>query len=145
MHSDKLPQTEIIGREEMDDFVTPEYVAIAAHQRSSDSVWFIKVQEVNLCSSLEEVDDYGNTIPKGTIYQSGNFLKSNTFARKSTIYRLVRSKKTYFYKESVIFSYVNFKEEKKSYVLDNEDFVLYFALCMFNTIIHCTGELFLFS
>ena len=75
----------------------------------------------------------------------GNFLKSNTFARKSTIYRLVRSKKIYFYKEFVIFSYVNFKEEKKSYVLDNEDFVLYFALCMFNTIIHCTGELFLFS
>ena len=69
MHSDKLPQTEIIGREEMDDFVTPEYVAIAAHQSSSDSVWFIKVQEVNLCSSQEEVDDYGNTIPKGTIYQ----------------------------------------------------------------------------
>ena len=69
MHSDKLPQTEIIGREEMDDFVTPEYVAIAAHQNSSDSVWFIKVQEVNLCSSQEEVDDYGNTIPKGTIYQ----------------------------------------------------------------------------
>ena len=122
MHSNELPPTEITGREQVDDFVTPEsYVAIAANQSSSDSVWFIKVQEINLCSSQEEVDDYGNTIPKGTIYLSGNFLECNTFATKSTIHRLIRSKKTYFYKESLIFPYVYFKEEKKVYVLDNED------------------------
>ena len=81
----ELPPTEIIGREEVDDFVTPEScVVIAAHQSSSDSVWFIKVQEVNLCSSQEEVDDYGNTIPKGTIYLSGNFLERNKFGTNST-------------------------------------------------------------
>ena len=41
MHSNELPPTEIIGRKQVDDFVTPEsYVAIAANQSSNDSVWF---------------------------------------------------------------------------------------------------------
>ena len=41
MHSNELPPSEIIGREQVDHFVTAEsYVAIAANQSSNDSVWF---------------------------------------------------------------------------------------------------------
>ena len=130
------PPTEIISEEDVGGFVTPDsYVALAAHHTSNDNIWFAKVRKINLCSTREEVDDYGNSIPAGTIYFCGNFLERDTVGMKSVTYKLSH-KTTYFYKESVIFPYVNFDEGKKGCVFTNEDYTDILVYIEHNGLIH---------
>ena len=123
LRSDDLSPPEVIGEEDVDGFITQgSYVAIAAHQKSTENIWFIKVNEVKLCSSQEQVDDYGHIIPAGTTYLPGNFLERTSYETKSVTYKMLNHKVTYFYKESVVFPFVNFAEGKKGYILTNGDY-----------------------
>ena len=137
LRSHVLEPPEIIGSEDVDDFVTPDsYVAIAAPETSQDTVWFVKVIKVNLCSAKEEKDDYQNIIPKGTKYLSGYFLERDVIGAKSVSYKVEKRKKTFVYKESVVFPYVNFLEKEDRVVLSNEDYTDILMHVEHNGLIH---------
>lgn len=105
----------------MNNFVTPEsYVAVAADKKSPDTVWFIKVIEADCESATDEEDDYGNIIPKGATYFKGNFLERVNETIKLEVYKLSK-KTTYFYKENILYPYVNFNETKKGLTLNKRD------------------------
>ena len=120
-----------MGEEEVCDFVMPDsVVAVAAPKSSADTVWLIKVVEVN--QRLEEkcVDDYGHEIGSNMVHLSGHFLEQSE--KRSTTKRSVYKESTkisFFYKESILYPYVNMQEQSNGYLcLNVEDYtdILYY-------------------
>jgi hypothetical protein len=123
LRSHDPPPPEDLGHMELDGFIVPEaYVAVAADNTSNDTIWIIKVIEANRCSTENEMDDYNNVIPKGTVFFTGHFLEHVMIGTRCMIYKLIKDKTTHFYKESVVFPFVNIKDERKGLVLNDEDY-----------------------
>ena len=91
------------------DFIIPQmYVAAAADDNSLDPIWFIKVLETDCCGNGKDGDDYGNIIPVDVNFIKGHFKEKSVFSNfKYQTYKYSR-KVTFFYKESVIYPYINF-------------------------------------
>ncbi len=122
---------------ELDGFIVPEaYVAVAADNTSNDTIWIIKVIEANRCSTENEMDDYNNVIPKGTVFFTGHFLEHVMIGTRCMIYKLIKDKTTHFYKESVVFPFVNIKDERKGLVLNDEDYTDILMYIEKNGLIH---------
>ena len=104
------------------DFIIPQRsVAVAAGDNSLDPMWFIKVLEVDCCGNGKDGDGYGN-IPVSLNFIKGHFMEKSVFSNsKYQTYKLSR-KKTFFYKESVVYSYVNFEQNKKSFNLKMDEY-----------------------
>ena len=107
----------------VNSFLTPEsIVAIAADKKSIDTIWFIKVIEAECVNDDEdEHDAYGHSVPKGVAFMKGNFLEKIQDSTNGQIFKLPK-KITFFYKESVLYPYVNFKETKKGLVLSSSEY-----------------------
>ena len=107
----------------VNSFLTPEsIVAIAADKKSIDTIWFIKVIEAECVNDDEdEHDAYGHSVPKGVAFMKGNFLEKIQDSTNGQIFKLSK-KITFFYKESVLYPYVNFKETKKGLVLSSSEY-----------------------
>ena len=117
------PQSDELGNEENDGFILADsYLALAADSTDVDALWYVKVLEVNQCSDKNEVDGYCNEIPKGVTYFVGNFLVRDHRGKRCTYFNLETDKKTYFYKESVLYPFVNILEEKNKLLLKDEDY-----------------------
>ena len=69
---------------------------------------------------MEQILDYGHVIIPGSEYVKGNFLERTSHSDVKQTYKISR-KLSYFYKESVLYPFVNFKEDKKGLVLYNQD------------------------
>lgn len=130
LRSRETASTNVIDNDEVNDFIVPgTYVALRATDIQMP-VWFVKVTEVD-CINLQEsvTDDYGNHIPKGMKFISGIFLEKDS--RMSSFKDLVffpEKKVTFFYKESVVYPFVNIREEKKGLslsLLDYGDIIRY--------------------
>ena len=67
-------------------------------------------------------DDYNNIISPGMDHFEGKFMEKVHIEPKGTLYKLSK-KKTYFFKESVVYPFVQFKGSKKGFLLSNEEFV----------------------
>ena len=91
-------------------------------EKDTDTIWFIQVTETNCISDKNEKDSYDHIIPPGSNFMKGHFLERLYETKSSTIYKLKAKKVTYFYKETVIFPYVNVKESKKGLEVDNKEF-----------------------
>ena len=110
------------------EFLLPNtYCAVAADKVSTETVWFIKIN--NSMKATEDVtdtdtvtDDYSHTIPAGNEYLEGCFLEKHESSAKGYYYKLDR-KKTFFYCESVVYAYVQFKETKKGMFISNIEYV----------------------
>ena len=95
-------------------------VALAADSSSIDTVWFANVVKVCL-SQKDEKDDYGNTIRVGHKHIHGHFLEKIS---TSTGHHFKLSKKvTFFYKESVVYPFVQLTETKKIFQMSDIDFI----------------------
>ena len=75
-----------------------------------------------ITEELKEVDtlvkdDYANKVAPGVPLLSGKFLEPT---RYDSIYKL-QKKTTYFYKETVVFSFVQFSNTKKGILISNEE------------------------
>ena len=71
--------------------------------------------EVDCCGKGKDGDDYGN-IPVGVNFIKGHFMEKSVFSNsKYQTYKLLR-KVTFFYKESVVYPYVNFGQNKKGFI-----------------------------
>ncbi len=65
-------------------------------------------------------DDYGIVIPHGALFLKGRFLEMVVEKGSHRVYKLSK-KITYFYKENVIYPFVNMAETEKGYILENVD------------------------
>ena len=75
---------------------------------SLDPIWFIEVLETDCCGNGKDGDDYGNIIPVDVNFIKGHFKEKSVFSNfKYQTYKYSR-KVTFFYKESVIYPYINF-------------------------------------
>ena len=92
-------------------------VAVAAPPKSIDTIWLVHVNETNCVSLKVNIDDYGNKIPPGITFK-GSFYERSCSTKEGTVFKLSK-KNTFFYKESVVFPYVELQPSKKGYVLSN--------------------------
>ena len=97
---------------------------ILSPKSSQDTVWITKVIEVNRVDPVNEsVDSYKHIVAPAIIHLAGHFLAKNekTSTLKSTMFKL-STDITYFFKESIVFPYVNIQEGKKGLTLSMTDY-----------------------
>ena len=85
-------------------------------------MFVIKVLRMNCVIEGMCEDDYKNVIPYGMEYIKGNFLEKRFETKSSTVFQL-SEKVTYFYKESIIFPFVNIVESKKGIEINNKEWL----------------------
>ena len=119
----------ITVEEELHEFVVPgTVVAIRRDKKggsSDQAFWFMEVVEVNRCVMEEDklIDDSGRVVPKGLQHLSGHFFEKNDKYSNMKKYVYNKSKKiTYFFRESIMYPYVNMVEEKHGYSLSAQDY-----------------------
>ena len=118
------PPPEIVGQENVNKFITPQSViAVAAPKTSTDTIWFLKFVETNKMSVEKVVDDYQHEIFPGMVYNVGHFFEKNEKCStyKKTVYHLAE-KFTFFYKENILYPYVNLQDGKTGPFLSMEDY-----------------------
>ena len=105
------------------NFLLPVSVcAIAADNKSTNTVWFVQI--IREFDSPEKViDDYHHTASAGKKYMLGHFLEQVHDQITRTKYKLMQKKKTIFYRESIVYSFVNMSEINGHYIISNRDFV----------------------
>ena len=113
----------------MNEFVdVGTYVAVAT-PKSTETVWvpeqfwIVKVSEVNRLTMEECIDDFGQHIGPKMMHLAGHFLeKEEKLSTKRKVGYCLSNKITYFYKESVLYPYINIVEEKRGLSLDIKEY-----------------------
>ena len=101
------------------EFLVPgSFCAVAADRKSIDLVWFVKME--NEFEPSEEVDDYGHKVPAGQSCIRGSYLEKTSTNKNGDNYKLM-TKIVYFYKESVVYPFVNFEKQKLHYTISKND------------------------
>ena len=77
------------------------------------------VEECVVAHDIE--DDYGQNIFQRQQYVVGNFLERTRSTKKGLLFK-EESKKTYFFKESIVYPFVQFSTLKMELYLTNNDF-----------------------
>ena len=93
-------------------------VAVAVSPESSDTMWFIRVEEIDCINLKDDVVNYGHVIPAGMTYIKGNFLERMKSNKHSSTFKISKKCK-FFHKESVVYPYVELLANKKGFVLEN--------------------------
>ena len=116
-------QTELTEDTEVTNIglIIPEtFCAIFASSASADTVWFVKIVEE--CDAAHDIeDDYGQKISQGQQYVVGKFLERTRSTKKGLLFK-EESKKTYFFKKSIVYPFVQFYTLKIELYLTNNDF-----------------------
>ena len=81
-------------------------------------MWFIKVKEIDRINLKDDVDNYGHVIPAGMTYIKGNSLERMGSNKHSSTFKISK-KCTFFYKESVVYPYVELLENREGFVFGN--------------------------
>ena len=116
-------QTELTEGTEVNNIglIIPEtFCASAVSSTSADTICCMKI--VEKCVAAHEIeDDYGHKISQGQQYVVGNFLERTRSTKKGLLLKK-ESKKTYFFKESIVYPFVQFSTLKMELYLTNNDF-----------------------
>ena len=80
--------------------------AIALNCKSSDTLRFVLILEHKVAES-NEADDYGHIIPEGCSFTSGHYFEKCDTVRKGQKFKIMADKKTYMYRESIVYPFVN--------------------------------------
>ena len=83
---------------------------------------FIKVKD-SFESAVEVIHDYKNFIAPGPGYTEGRFMEKVDVLAKGFLYKLYK-KKTFFFKEFVVYRFVQFKGHKKVFFFSVEESVV---------------------
>ena len=110
------------------DFFFPGTVcAVAADDVSGDTVWFIEIIAEDMIpqGGTNRVDGYNHLIGPGVPYLKGYLLeKISKLQRKDgEHYKVIRNKETFFYKEAVVYPFVQLEERKGGLFLPNTELV----------------------
>ena len=87
-----------------------------------DSIWFVKVLEIDCVEEQEMTDRYKNCIPKCMPFIKGQFLQRDNVFKNHTTYTLAKDI-TFLIKENVLYPYVLMAPGKKGYTLQNKDYL----------------------
>ena len=121
----------------MNEFVSVgTYVAVAARKSEGavwavDPFWIIKVTEVNRVDLVNpSVDSFGFQIQPKQLHLAGHFLEKNE--QRTTMKKMgfdLSKKISFFFKESILYPYVNINEEKRGLSLEMTDYtdILYYV------------------
>ena len=94
--------------------------AVAAAEKSPDTVWFIRIDSQ---STEDLTDEYGVKVGAGQMFYMGSFLEQSR-AVKSGIYYKKMKKRAFFFKESVVYPFVNLESKAGGrYFITCKDFV----------------------
>ena len=95
-----------------EDFLFPGTIcAVAASETSQDSVWFIRI----------DTDDYGHCISSGQKYVAGKYLEKVGSKKQCQINKLMK-KNVYFFKDNIIYPFVNFQVRKDVYSISDLEY-----------------------
>ena len=104
LRSDDPPPPEIVGQEEVDNFIYPgSFVALRPEKESDDDFWFVYVISTNLCNPEDVRDDYNIKTPEGTVYHTDIFLKTSTSTKSQEYIRWKTLKLLFFAKNQLSF------------------------------------------
>ena len=126
LRSNVPPPPEVIGQEEVNDFIQPgTYVAVTAPQNgnSLEMVWFIEVTEVNRTLTESSIDGYQNHMAAGITHNVGHFLERDPRSNLKVTYFNRSQKETFFFKESILYPCVNTTASKKFLTLSMGDYM----------------------
>ena len=107
----------------IDFLLADSIVAVAAAEDSSETMWFVKITKEVEQAENGLLDDYCNAVAAGESYLEGHFLEKQHETTRGFLYKVNLKKKTFFFKESVLYPFVNFSERKTGLFLDNHDYV----------------------
>ena len=85
-------------------------VAVAAPDKHTDTVWFIMVTSDEVTMNKSIVDGYGNTIAAGQAFSQDGFWSE----QQVKLFMFFQIKKTYFFKEIVVYSFLQVIPNKKA-------------------------------
>ena len=98
---------------------------IAADNKSIDAVWFVQI--IGKFNSPENViDDYGHTASTGEKYMLGQFLEQVHDQITREKYKLMHKKKMIFYRESIVYPFVNMSEINGLCIISSRDFLSHY-------------------
>ena len=121
LRSTSTPVSSDSGSSDHNEFILPGSIcALAADQKSPDTVWFIKIDE-RIVPTAEMTDDYGHKVIQGQVCFKGRYLEKDSTSRKEQSFKLM-NKFAFFFKDNVVYPFVNFTEKKDLYVITNNDF-----------------------
>ena len=104
-----------------DDFLLADtFCAVAPDESSPETLWFMKVKD-SFELAVEMIDDYENVIAPGLPYIEGRFMEKVDVLAKGYLYKLSK-KKRFFFKESVVYPFVQFTGHKKGFFLSMEEY-----------------------
>ena len=95
-----------------DFFLAGSVCAVAADAKSYDTVWFIEIIDEGFAHNDNIVDDYGHQIALGQNYLIGHYFERDFSSSKHEQLYTCMKKKIFFYKESVVYPFVNFQSNK---------------------------------
>ena len=81
---------------------------------------FIKIIEAECVSENAELDDYGHSIVKDDAFMKGCFLRKVQI-QNGQLFKIPR-KVTFFHKENVLYTFVNFIESNKGLIQSNTEY-----------------------
>ena len=85
--------------------------AIATNNKSTNTVWFVQIKgEFDSPGTENVIDDYSHTASAGKKYMLGHLLEQVHDQITRTKYKLIHKKKTVFYRESIVYPFVNMSE-----------------------------------
>eukprot|EP00794_Sanderia_malayensis_P020851 gene20851-22896_t len=122
------PEDSVARKGKANEYLLPGSVgAIAAGDTSSDTVWFINVTKQSEATDVV-TDDYGFTVQPGQQFIEGHFIELINTSSKGRFY-ISASKTAFFFKESVVYPFVQMSNVKGKRFMNNNDYaeILYFV------------------
>ena len=96
--------------------------AVAADTNYVNTVWFVKILE-ELIAEEDVVDDYGQKVNKGFAHFKGHYMEETKSVKDGCFYKVDQKKKTFFFKERIVYPFIIFQERKNGLFLLNTDLV----------------------
>ena len=96
--------------------------AIPADEKSSETVHFMKIigQHINSSCSEYLTDDWGETISPGQAYIEGRYYLPKHSRKNDSVYTLDK-RKVFFYKESILYPFVQHSPTKDGIIIPNSE------------------------
>ena len=110
--------------DEAASFLVTDSICAEAADSLIETVWFIQIVNEEKVSPNDLCYEYGIAIPAGHPYLEGRFLERNGSHRKGHKFKL-SNKKTFFYKEIVVYPFANFTIVEDMYLLTNRDYMAF--------------------
>ena len=105
-----------------EDFLFPATIcAVAASETSQDSVWFIKIDSEEQEALELLTDNYGHCISSSQKYVAGKYLEKVGSKKQCQTYKLMK-KNVYFFKDNIIYLFVNFQVRKDVYSVSDFEY-----------------------